>query len=612
MKTGTIVIVILAAIFGVSFFLLKEEYGKGDSTTSAIGTGEEVEAVVISEKPEETEVEVSEERIPEATAEPDPTPTRGATETEDPEDEKKKRRGPQIGEDDSIFPTLAEREPFDIPEDFGRDHRHWSAAYESAIRMSQLDPERFDTEVGYVNGTPVLFREVLEEAVMRFGEKFVEQYKNELILIAEISGNEVEVTEEELAIGEKTMWDLLGKKGIRNAEQLEAKFKWTEEMLRFKAYLEEGGKKIFAKDMGVEDPSETEVFFQNVWMSEVVNRYETRSRYGQSEGLEEGVLAQVGDRVIRAIDVAPFLVPSLKPFHFEMAFDSLVEAILVKQELAKMGVFVTEAEIDERIERERRKYANSLFNYETMLGLGETNVVMERRKFRGWLALSKKLGEPSDEELREHFKRNPVFFCRGAVAACEIKTTVTDPDTGMSKGDDAWEQAEAKILEAKSELDNGAPFQQLVARFSEDPNTKKIENATLFGGEHKRVGGSIGIFPIKEGRMANEIAAAAFLAAKDQWIGPVKGRDGYHLLYLLDTKPPRDLPFDDEEFTDMNGNGKFELGEPFFDGNDSGNWNKGQRDNVRDDFEDERLGRWMSDLVSRARVERMEEEFSFK
>ena len=506
---------------------------------------------------------------------------------------------------DSLFPKMKDREARPIPAGFGADIPVWQEARKAAEAMANIDPTSFDDVYGTVNGVDITFGEILDEVVTRFGEKFVDEYRHDLILLAEIDGADVEVTADDMRIGEEEFWGELRKQGVANEEQLARKFKWTPELLRRKVFLNEGGKKVFASDMEVDDPDGQDRFFMQVWMTEMVGRYAVKTKFGPgADELAQGVVSRVGDCDITALDVAPFLIPNLKQFHYDMAFESLAEKVAMQQEIAKQGVVVTEAEIADRIEAERRKYAGSLFNYETMLQLDETTLPMEHRKFRAWLAYNKLHGEPTDEELREHYDKNTVYFGRGAVAGCEIKTLALDPDTGELKSEDAWEKALDRIREVENELNNGVPFQQLVMRFSEEPKTKKYESATLFGGKKKRVAGSIGIYPIKEGRMSDEISVASFVCQKDDWIGPIKGRDGYHIISLIDAKAPRNLPFDEEAFTDLNENGQWDQGEPFVDVNRSGNWNAGQRGNALDDFQTERVGRWIQDVVAKAEIVR--------
>lgn len=509
----------------------------------------------------------------------------------------------------SLFPKMDEREPLSIAADFPTKNKVWKAARDAAVELSGFDPEGLERVYGTVDGIPITYGEVLAEAVMRFGEKFVEEYQIDLVIMAEIDAAGITFTEEEIAAAEEDYWTQLRQQGVNNLDQLRNKFKWTPEFLRRKIYVNEGGKKVFAKDMGVEDTSDTEAFYMNIWLTKILERYPRISSYAAgSEGLGAGVLARLGDHDIRTVDVAPFLIPNLKAFHYTMAFDSLAEKVAVERHLTEKGVLVSDAEVDARVEEERAKYAGSLFNWETMLQLSETNVMMERRKFRAWLAYRKLFGGPTEEALRAHYDANPVYFGRGAVAAAEIRTLAIDPVTGRLKGEDAWERAYERILEAKAELDRGVPFQQLVMRYSEDPNTKKFEQATLFGGAKKRVAGSIGIFPIKEGRMSNELASAVFVCRKDDWIGPIEGRDGYHLIQVIDAKAPKDIPYDEEPYTDVNGNGSFDMGEPYLDDNGNGNWNSGQRGNALEDWMTQHAGAWVDSIVEKANIVRNESE----
>lgn len=509
----------------------------------------------------------------------------------------------------SLFPKMEEREPLSISADFPTENAVWKAARDAAVELSGFDPKALDAVYGTVDGVPVTNGQVLGEAVMRFGEKFVEEYQIDLVIMAEIDAAGIEFSEEEVAAAEEDYWTQLRQQGVNNLDQLRSKFKWTPEFLRRKIYVNEGGKKVFAKDMGVDDTSDTEAFYMNIWLTKILERYPRTSSYAAgSEELGEGVLARIGDHDIRTVDVAPFLIPNLKAFHYTMAFESLAEKLAVERHLTEKGVLVSDSEVDARVDEERAKYAGSLFNWETMLQLSETNVMMERRKFRAWLAYRKLFGGPSEEALRAHYDANPVYFGRGAVAAAEIRTLAIDPVTGVLRGEDAWEKAYERILEAKAELDRGVAFQQIVMRYSEDPNTKKFEQATLFGGAKKRVAGSIGIFPIKEGRMSNELASAAFVCRKDEWIGPIEGRDGYHLIQIIDAKAPKDVPYDAEPYTDVNGNGAFDMGEPYLDDNENGTWNGGQRDNAVDDWMTQTAGAWVASIVEKADIERSQTE----
>jgi len=606
MKKAIIVLLIFAGILAINVWLLRDQYGR-PSAGSASEEGapspakpEVVKAEAAPEKPGAAEA------VGVAEAQPAPASPKPAA-PDEPEAVDETPDAPSEDEniEDMLFPKLKDREAYPVPADFAMANPIWAAAHAAAVALSGIDPARFDEVVATVNGKPIRYRELLEEVVMRFGEKFVEEYRNDLIILREITGAGIEVSEEEMKLGEAEFWDQLQRQGVRNEDELRRKFKWTPEFLRRKVFLNEGGKKLFAGDMGGEDAEKTEALFLQLWLSEIIQRYPVKSIYAAGgEDLPEGVLARVGDLDIRALDVAPYLLPNLKDFHFSMALDSLVEWRAVRDALRARNIEVTPEELQKLADTERAKYAGSLFDWETMLQIGETNVPMEMRKFVTWIAYDRLFGAPKAEEVREHFERYPVYFCRGAVAACEIKTLALDPDTGEIKGPDAWDRARDRILEATAELEAGKPFQSLVMRFSEDPATKKYDNATLFNGKTQRVAGSIGIFPIKNGRMANEIASAAFVVPKGEWIGPVRSREGYHLLYLLDTKAPRDVRYDEEPYNDINENGAFDVGEPYVDENKDGNWNGSQYDNAYEDFEGERVRVWVEDLVSEAKIEK--------
>lgn len=90
--------------------------------------------------------------------------------------------------------------------------------------------------------------------------------------------------------------------------------------------------------------------------------------------------------------------------------------------------------------------------------------------------------------------------------------------------------SEAKARELKAQIEGGADFAALAQQFSDDESTASR-------------GGDLGYFD--RGRNAPAIENAAFGAATNTVVGPVKGDFGYHLIQVLDKQAARVRPLDD-------------------------------------------------------------------
>ncbi len=93
-------------------------------------------------------------------------------------------------------------------------------------------------------------------------------------------------------------------------------------------------------------------------------------------------------------------------------------------------------------------------------------------------------------------------------------------------------QAEREMAAIRARLDAGESFEALATELSEDPGSKSR-------------GGDLGYFA--RGRMIREFEEAAFGAAVDSLVGPVRTSFGYHLIQVLDRREAGQRPFADVE-----------------------------------------------------------------
>lgn len=93
-------------------------------------------------------------------------------------------------------------------------------------------------------------------------------------------------------------------------------------------------------------------------------------------------------------------------------------------------------------------------------------------------------------------------------------------------------QAEAELERVKARIQAGEDFAKLASEISEDPGSKSR-------------GGDLGYFG--KGRMIAEFEQAAFAAAPNDVVGPVKTAFGYHLIQVLDHRDGGQRPFTEVE-----------------------------------------------------------------
>ena len=93
-------------------------------------------------------------------------------------------------------------------------------------------------------------------------------------------------------------------------------------------------------------------------------------------------------------------------------------------------------------------------------------------------------------------------------------------------------QAERELANLRQRLDQGADFAQLAAELSEDPASKAR-------------GGDLGYFA--RGRMIKEFEEAAFGAAPNTIVGPVRTSFGFHLIQVLDKRAGGERPYAEVE-----------------------------------------------------------------
>lgn len=200
----------------------------------------------------------------------------------------------------------------------------------------------------------------------------------------------------------------------------------------------------------------------------------------------------------------------------DQALEQLIDRTLIEQQAEKMGVSVSEQEIDATIEVLRQRY--NLQGDEMKEALEQQNMTEEefREQWRYQLLTKKVLDSKlkgkvavTRDEIREYYEEN----------YGEITTTDEIRISQILVEDESEAQKVAELARS------GEDFTQLVVQYSKD-QTSASE------------GGDMGFF--KKGDLIEPLANAVEGTETGQIAGPVQTPAGYHILKVTDRKSAGD------------------------------------------------------------------------
>lgn len=210
--------------------------------------------------------------------------------------------------------------------------------------------------------------------------------------------------------------------------------------------------------------------------------------------------------------------------------DEFIVRSLLQNEVKRRGVTVTDQEIKAAVAKmeanlpqgttfdemiKRSGLTREKLHEEVAMGLKVNKLIAQQAKGKA---------DPTDKEISDFYRMNKEKF--------KIPETVHVRHilVGVAKDDDdtVREQKRQKAEELRRRLAAGADFAQLAREYSDCPS--------------KTNGGDLGAFT--RGQMVKAFEEAAF-AQKQNVVGPpVKTEYGYHVIEVLDHKPPRIQPLD--------------------------------------------------------------------
>jgi len=261
---------------------------------------------------------------------------------------------------------------------------------------------------------------------------------------------------------------------------------------------------------------------------------EDDSRKKGAEGgdaLPPGVYARVNGRDVTEREYAEYLLASLGKSHL----GRYIDRILIETEARRQGVTVAPEEIEKLVEERLQRTVQGIYrgNREAFLeALTRRHSTLQERKQRdrqeiyydrlleGLILKSRTI---DDASLRAEFER---VHGPGGVQ-CELRHVLVSTrrrigPQGERLAARTAAEARERANKIQQELLGGADFAQLVARYSDDPFTRQND-------------GRVPVY--RKGLFGAEFDAAVARLKQDSPLsGPVRSKQGIHLIQLVDRR----------------------------------------------------------------------------
>lgn len=235
------------------------------------------------------------------------------------------------------------------------------------------------------------------------------------------------------------------------------------------------------------------------------------------------IVAIVNDDIITLSDFNKYIVSlpvQTVEINKDQALNDLVEQMILTQEAAKLGITVTDAEIDRSIENVKGRLDMSDEQMNEMLTKQNLTTEQFRNQWRLQI-LSGKLVSTlvkgriavTDEEIKDLYKQ----YYGEIENADEVEIAHILISFDASEEQQALQKANKVAELAKS----GSNFSKLVSEYSDDTFSKDKE-------------GMLGYF--KKGELVSELEDVVSVTEVGKTSGPVKTISGFHIIKVLDRK----------------------------------------------------------------------------
>jgi len=203
--------------------------------------------------------------------------------------------------------------------------------------------------------------------------------------------------------------------------------------------------------------------------------------------------------------------------------ENVIERALLNQQARKLNANVTSQQLDSTLKKLKRQYERNDQKLESLskqqkqkIKKGLENQVRVEQLLS---QLCKDLPGPSEDQIKNYYKKHKEQFStpERIYTSHIIKYINFQTDEATARG---------VVQEAKKEIENGRPFEDAVKEYSDTPD----------------IAGGNGY--ITKGQMVEEFEDVAFNLAVGQVSNVFATRFGFHLVKLLDRKPPEPKKLD--------------------------------------------------------------------
>jgi peptidyl-prolyl cis-trans isomerase SurA len=262
------------------------------------------------------------------------------------------------------------------------------------------------------------------------------------------------------------------------------------------------------------------------------------------------VFGQLIDKPVATVKLSKFEVISVKQFRQKIEdleartpeklsmedrrklLDLLIDEMLINQAAAMENITVSQSEIDSRIAQARQTGGLGLNLNRELTEQLEKAILQQKFVMEKKGALLNKIAPPTEGEIEDFYEANKTLF----VAPDMVRFKHIYIDTRNLTSADEKNQARTRAEEISRELRNGASFDDLVVKYSDDKNSR-----------YK--GGDFGYLrrddQARRQLLGKEFFEAPFKMDVGQISGVLQSNIGFHIIRVTEKIPFRLLALDD-------------------------------------------------------------------